>query len=216
VKRLLGAAILSALATTGCLTGGLMEEVHAPSRHVRTIVSVIRAAVDGDRVILQLGAQWPDRAYAEIIEAEIPLDDLEWATKNAVEGRPQVPGLIFARPTKRAVSRSSPGPLKGTPIEVEPFDLKGREHLATVGDGLAPGIHVLSLDNFPEPGRRPHTVAAVLDLREGREPTGIVIADLPDARTHRQFLVLLLPVTVAIDAVTFPIQMVLGVLIGGC
>lgn len=75
---------------------------------------------------------------------------------------------------------------------------------------------MLSLDNFPDPGRHPHTVAAVLDLREGREPSGIVIADLPDARTHQQFLVLLLPVTVVIDAATFPIQLLVGVLAGGC
>ena len=88
--------------------------------------------------------------------------------------------------------------------------------LATLAAGLEPGIHVLSLQNAPGPGRTPHTIPALVDTREGQEPYGIVISGVPDARTHKKWLLLLAPVTVPVDAVTLPFQLIILLLVGDC
>ncbi len=202
-----GTAILAALATTGCLTAGIIWEAREPSRHHRTITGVTGATVDGDHVTIGLEVHRDKLTKPEHLSVEIPLRKFDWKPENIVQGAPEVPGIVFARPPKRGVRKSSSAPSKGTTLEVEPVDLTRLQDLAAVRDGLAPGIHVLTLQYTAKPGTPAVSIPAFLDTREGHEPYGVVLSDLPDARTHRKFLLLLLPLSVPADVLTLPLQL---------
>ena len=54
-------------------------------------------------------------------------------------------------------------------------------------------------------------------IQTGSEQSyGLVLTELPDARSHKKLLVLLLPLAAPIDAVTLPLQIVAAILIGDC
>jgi hypothetical protein len=215
VRHLCCAVILVALATTGCLSSGILYEARKPSVNPRTITGVTRAVVDGDRVIIGLVVRRDDRARPEHLDVEIPLRDLDWARDHAVEGKPDISGFVFARPPRGALRKTS-SVEEGTPIDIEPFDLARLDDLAGVRDRLPSGLHVLLLQQAARPGEPARSIPALLDTRDGHDGYGVVLDGLPGDRAHRKALLLLMPLAAPIDVVTFPLQILFFVLTGEC
>ena len=213
---ILCAALLAVLATTGCLSMGILHESRGPSSPRRTITGVTGASLVGDRLIIGLDIARQGMRFSEHVEAKIPLRDLDWERDHPAPGTPDIPGIVFARPSGLDLRRSSSTQEKGVPIKVEPFDLKRLQDIASLRDTLPPGLHVLSLRSPATVDRPARSIPALIDTREGQVPYGLVLTELPDARSHKKLLLLLLPVAAPIDTVTFPLQIVAAILIGDC
>jgi hypothetical protein len=200
---------------TGCLTTGLIRSARPVTRY-RRITGVTGATLLGDRVFLRIDTELA-QGERETLTLEIPVDDLERDGRSADWSPTTGPGEVNFRVPESAVRRSRSLPRKGTPLTIEPLDLRRSEDLAELSERLGPGVHVVSIQSPAHiAGLKPRMIPVVLDTRDGRQPTTVALADLPPSVKHRGSLLLLLPLAAAGDAVTLPFQL-LGVLfMDGC
>ena len=213
MMRTLPISCLALIATTGCLTSGVIYEAKRPSVIPVSISSVTGARLVDQRVIVELEVLRGGSGVMDHVEVVVPLNDLDWAADHAARHPWEVRNIAFVRPPRHDIH--TPLSKNGIPLRVEPFDIGRMGELNTFRDGLPPGIHVLSLQDPTQESPAP-SVPAILDTRDPSHPFSLVLSELPDEHWHGKWLLLLLPITAPVDALTFPVQIVVAVLVGVC
>ena len=202
----------AAVVQSGCLTTRLVEK--AKPRTARyEVAGLTRAELIGDRAILQIQVLFEGRGRAGVLE--IPLDDRAWPINAApVPGHftpESARGLRFTQPPlATSLQRPQSEPAKDIPIVER--TVRSLEHVAeSVAAGLPQGTIVHFRISRPRSRGWLDSSVFVLNLWHKRPP--LTLVQVTHA-CHSWAWVLLTPLSIPADIVTFPLQFLDGMLFG--
>ena len=236
LRRLIRSSLLaSLLLNSACLTAMIIPSAKSRHHHY-TELAKIRSATLKERILITRIEMPAHGSEPRILSLPIRLDDPDWGFEKDRVGQLSCDRqrIEVARPPLIYAEEDDP-PAEGSSV---PLDRLSYRYVCDVfknSDKLPEGIHAFALDpptvklkmwlggssGPPDTDHLPPVGASFVVIIKGKganEIRGLFVDFLHTKITSRKGLYLLTPVTVAADAVTFPIQLIVFLicLASGC
>jgi len=226
--RLVLSALLIAAQGAACFTGGVVRLSGAEHVHLQSIASVAKASLRAESLFVTLDLQSAHRSSISTYLLEIPLT-FPMALPDESAPHPfSANGNLLQHAGKGLLRPISDLPADASEIPVIPVTLEDLGGLEAIANGRGPGVHVFSITYTPDPlVRRKQELSSgqqlpagpflgVVKVASSGSTESLLVGDVHKKTTKHKAWLLLTPLTVAGDLVTFPIQLILALVLIHC
>lgn len=225
MRSVLPAILFVAIASSSCMTFSVTDLANRPHYTLAPIVRISGAARTLYSLFVSFDVAATDRSDASSYTLEFPLNLPEVAAMNPEAPDLDVDGLeLHHVPAANLRSEALPPP-DSREIPILPITVWNMKQVPILAREIGPGLHVFSVTYAPTiaPKSQPKqssgralpsgSILAVVEVSPQGKPEPVLVADVHQKTHTHGAWILLTPLSVAGDVVTFPFQLIAALMI---
>lgn len=225
MRNVLPVILSAAIATSSCMTFSVTELANRPHYTLASIARISGASRTVDSLFVVFDVAATDRSAASSYTLEVPLNMPDLAAMNPNAPDLDVDGLELhhvAAANLRIEAQAAPD---SQAIPVWPITVWNMKQVPILAHEMGPGLYVFSVTYTPAVAPQSHPkpssgralpagpILAVVQVSPDGKPDPLLIADVHQKTHTHGAWILLTPLAVAGDVVTFPLQLIAGLMI---
>ena len=211
--------------TSACFTFSVTDLANRPHYNLAPILRISGASRTVDTVYILLEVQPSNEGPPTSYTLDIPLNLPELAMQDLAPPA-EAEKLPLHHVTTSSLRPGGQLPMDTQPLQVQAVQVVSLTEVTDLARSQGPGLHVFSVTYSPPPSKREQPksstgralpsgpILAVVQMTPNGEPEPVLVADVHEKTHHHGAWILMTPLAVAGDIVTFPLQLIGGLIIG--
>jgi hypothetical protein len=225
-RRILLVTVALAMPTMACFTFSVTKLANRPHYSLAPIVRIAGASRTVDSLFVTLEVESSGESGPSAYTLEIPLNMPELAVQNEQAPPVMVDGLGLHHVTTANLSVGGQVPAGTQAIPIQTVTVANLAEVTDLARQHGSGLYVFSVTYSPTPSNRHQPkpssgralpygpILTVVQMAPKGEPEHVLVADVHEKTHTHGAWILLTPLAVAGDIVTFPLQLIAGLIIG--
>jgi hypothetical protein len=227
MRNVLPVILFTAIANSSCLTFSVTDLANRPHYTLAPIAKVAGAARNSHSLFVTFDVAATDRSAASSYTLEFPIDMPNLVGTNQEAPDLDVDGLELHHIAAANLRSDAQAPPDSHEIPILPVTVWNMQQVPILAREIGPGLHVFSVTYTPAVAPTSHprpssgralpagSILAVVQVSPQGQSEPVLIADVHQKTHTHGAWILLTPLAVAGDVVTFPLQ-VIAILGMGC
>ena len=225
LRNVLLVILSAAIATCSCMTFSVTNLANRPHYTLAPIARIAGAARTPDSLFVMFDVAATDRSAASSYTLEFPINLPELAVINPKAPDLDVDGLELHHLAAANLRSEAQAPQDAHEIPVLPITVWNMKQVPILAREIGPGLHVFSVTYTPAVAPTWHPrpssgralpsgpILAVVHVSPEGQSEPVLIGDVHQKTHTHGAWILLTPLAVAGDVVTFPLQLIAGLMI---